>query len=1210
MYDLIPTDKTAHNAKEFMKFWRVQLKKEKPSMVKALFSAFGFKFVLAGILKFISDNLTFVGPFALNRIVSFIQGDTSQEVWEAWTWVLIMVIGQLSLSLVQQYYFLMVFRVSMKVRSAIVDIVYKKSFTLTSEARQSSTTGEIVNHMAIDSQRILDLIPYLHQIWSGPYQIIICLIALGFLLQWALLAGIGFMLLLIPINTAIIGRLKKLQTECMLRKDERVKMMSEILQGIRVIKFFAWEESFRDKVNGIRDWELKQLRKTAYLNSVVMFMWMSAPLFVSIVTFATYMLYTDELSASVAFTSLSLFNILRFPLNMIPTVIAYAVDAAISLKRLTRFLTSPEADHNAIRKSDLDMNEPALVMEHAEFSWQTESASLIQNLNLVLRRGELLAIVGSVGAGKSSLLSAILGDMIKREGEISLSGSVAYVSQKAWIQNSTVRDNIIFGFPFDRKRYERAIQVCELEADLEMLPGGDLTEIGENGINLSGGQKQRVAMARAVYANQDIYLLDDPLSAVDAHVGKAMFDNCICECLHGKSRILVTHQLQHLSKVDRIVVMKDGRITEMGSYKELTQNTDGEFARLIEEHVTVAEEADDDELDDGEGAADGENKKEKTEKKESKLIDVEGREVGEVNRQVYFQYILALGGPLIVGFLLFFFAMEQTSKTLADWWLSWWSDNPGRNSWFYIGIYAALGLTNGFFVLTRSLLFAFASLNSAKVVHDKMLENVLHFPMSFFDTTPAGRILNRFSKDIYTIDQNLPRTMAMMVVMVFGTIAILAVIGAVTPFFLTAVLPLGYIYNQVQKYYIRTSREVKRLDSTTKSPIFSLFSETLAGVATIKAFDLEKDFIHENERKIDQNQRPFWMSQVANRWLGLRLELMGTTIISLAAFFLVLERDNVDPGSAGLSLTYALQMTSMLNWLVRMYTELEGQMVSVERCVEYTTLGTEAPHHLDIHPPEGWPANGKIEFRDYKLRYREGLELVLKGITCTINPREKVGVVGRTGVGKSTLMLALFRLVEPAAGSILIDGEDITRFGLFDLRRKIGIIPQDPTLFTGTFRSNLDPFGNYNDHQMWEALEAVHLKKYVAELPEQLDDKISEGGSNISVGQRQLMCLARALLRQAKILIMDEATASVDFETDALIQKTIRQEFSHCTVLTIAHRIHTIEDYDRVMVLDKGLIAEFDSPQTLLQQPDSLFYGMAHKSGTSASTADLSEKHL
>eukprot|EP01090_Pellita_catalonica_P003045 TRINITY_DN12673_c0_g1_i1.p1 TRINITY_DN12673_c0_g1~~TRINITY_DN12673_c0_g1_i1.p1 ORF type:complete len:852 (+),score=181.61 TRINITY_DN12673_c0_g1_i1:353-2557(+) len=719
-------------------------------------------------------------------------------------------------------------------------------------------------------------------------------------------------------------------------------------------------------------------------------------------------------------------------------------------------------------------------------------------------------------------------------------------------------------------------------------------------------------MARAVYASRDIYFLDDPLSAVDAHVGNAIFQNCIKQTLAGKTRILVTHQLQHLNDVDHILVLKDGQIAESGSFDELMA-AKGEFEAMIRTHVSErkqkqAEDSDTEALSDGattdaEGhpksaAAAAAAKEEKA--KAGKLVSIEEREEGSVSWQVYFKYITAIGGIGLASGIFFAYLMDSITSVGSNIWLSIWSDASDNESnvWFYLGIYAAWGFSNTFFVFLRSvLLLVIGAMNSAKKLHKLVLKRILRAPMSFFDTTPTGRILNRFTKDIYTIDQVLPRTVGMFLSTAFSSVATVAVIAFVTPFFLCALLPLGYIYYAVQQYYITSSRELKRLDSISRSPIYANFSETLNGVTTIRAFDDAPRFVVSNEQKVDRNMRAHWSSVVANRWLGVRLEFIGSCIVGLAALFAVLERDNIDPGMAGLSITYSLSITGILNWLVRQVAELETHLVSVERVMQYVDVEQEPPAILPHRPPRDWPSKGNVKIENLKFRYREGLQLVLKGVSCEFKPREKVGVVGRTGAGKSSLMLALFRMVDPAGGRILIDGEDITKIGLFDLRSKLSIIPQDATLFTGKVRNNLDPFNESNDEQLWEALEKVHLKKAIEKMDGQLDAAVAEGGENLSVGQRQLMCLGRALLRQSRILIMDEATAAVDFDTDSLIQKTIREEFADTTVLTIAHRLNTVLDYDRVLVLDRGRIIENDSPQTLLQDPNSEFYSMVHSSG-------------
>eukprot|EP00005_Dracoamoeba_jomungandri_P014183 CAMPEP_0174262580 /NCGR_PEP_ID=MMETSP0439-20130205/13739_1 /TAXON_ID=0 /ORGANISM="Stereomyxa ramosa, Strain Chinc5" /LENGTH=1412 /DNA_ID=CAMNT_0015347351 /DNA_START=291 /DNA_END=4529 /DNA_ORIENTATION=- len=1228
LYDLVDQDKGAITSGKFQKYWKTEMKKPKPQIAWALLKAFGFPFFAAGFYKLMNDILVFGGPIILGQIVTFIE-EGDRPFWEGLLLVFALcgtaVLGTLA---AHQYYYIG-FRVGMHVRASIVMQVYRKSFDMNNAARQNYTIGEIVNHMSLDGQRLMDLVPFLHMVWSSFVQLAIALGLLWQELGIATLGGVGVMAVLVPLNIFLARYLGRIQKSMMGHKDKRNKIVNEVLTGIRVIKFFAWEGSFVNRVDNIRSAELVTLRKSAYIRAFSLFLWTATPLAVAIASFAVYTIMGEQLTASIAFTSLALFNTLRFPLNMLPRVISGCVEAYVSAVRLNKLLTSPELDPNAVLRleaskydsessdSDLDggkgkgrdrkrRKRSAVKIDNADFKWDINNpvtGPTLKNINIDIPKGALVAVVGQVGSGKSALLSAILGDIDKTRGTVTVEGKIALVTQQAWIRNATLEQNILGGKKKDDAEYEETIQVCELAPDLEMLPGGDQTEIGEKGINLSGGQKQRVSIARAVYSDNDIYLLDDPLSAVDAHVGKAIFENCICDKLQNKTRILVTHQLQHMPNVDYILVMKNGAIVEAGTYKQLMKN-DNEFAYLMNTHVHEHEGKEKEEEEEEEA-----EEEKAPEPKKNKLMSTEERDKGSVSWQVYYQYIVAMGGVLLAATIFIFYGVDQAAQIGGNFWLSYWSDidDPG-NSYFYLGIYAALGAASAIAVLIRSVAFAYGGVNSARVLHEMILAKVVRAPMSFFDTTPVGRILNRFAKDMYIIDELLPHTMSVFLLTLFNSVGIIVVISTVTPFFLCALIPLGWLYFTMQQYYIRSSREMKRLDSISRSPIYAHFSETLAGVSTIRAFNRQEQFIVENEKRLDANQRAFFASLVANRWLGIRVEFIGTAVVTLAALFAVLETDNIDPGLAGLSITYALNITGTLNWLVRMSTEAETQLVAVERVIQYTHLETEAaPIVMSTMPPPDWPQRGEVQFNDFKLRYREGLELVLKGITCRIAAREKVGIVGRTGAGKSSLMLALFRLVEAASGNIVIDGVDISTIGLDTLRSRLSIIPQDPTLFTGTIRSNLDPFNNYSDDDIWDALKKVHLADAVKNMdgggPGQsaLDSPVTEDGENLSVGERQLMCLGRALLKKSRVLVMDEATAAVDFETDALIQKTIQEEFSDITVFTIAHRIHTILYYDRVMVLDKGLIVEFDDPQELLRDKSTQFYSMVNSSGTASS---------
>ncbi|XP_053165769.1 ATP-binding cassette sub-family C member 2 isoform X2 [Hemicordylus capensis] len=1047
----------------------------------------------------------------------------------------------------------------------------------------------------------------------------------------------------------------------MKNKDERMKIMNEILSGIKILKLFAWEPSFQKRVGKIRARELKGLLHFSYLQSVSIFVFTCAPFLVSVVAFAVYVMVDEShvLDAQKAFTAISLFNVLRFPLAMLPMVLSSLVQVSVSTERLERYLGSEDLDTSAI------WHEPspafALQFSDASFAWERDSDATIRDINLKIPHGHLVAVVGPVGSGKSSLVSAMLGEMENVKGHINIQGSVAYVPQQAWIQNATLKDNILFGLPLDEVRYQQVLEACALLPDLQLLPGRDLTEIGEKGINLSGGQKQRVSLARAVYSNADICLLDDPLSAVDSHVGRHIFDQVLGPegLLRHKTRILVTHNLSFLARVNNIVMLVAGAVSEQGSYSTLLANG-GPFAQLLntygsqqetipEEEVTVGMD-EEPELD-GDPAPGTEEvpadvvtmtqkteacvhrkdfcrslstssnmslkkvhqgnleKKPVEELKGQRLIEKEAMETGKVKFSMYLQYLSAVGWVLSTCVFIGYVGQAAASVGSSLWLSDWTNDAllfqnqtyPAAQRDLRVGVYGVLGTSQALFLLAAALLAARGAVQASRVLHEKLLNNILRVPMSFFDTTPTGRIVNRFAKDIFTVDETIPMSFRSWLNCFLGILNTLLIICLATPYFAVVIVPLGLIYYYLQRFYVATSRQLRRLDSVTRSPIYSHFSETVSGLSVIRAYGHEARFLQHNEKTVDINQKCVYSWIVSNRWLAVRLEFVGNLVVFFAALLAVLAKDVLDSGIVGLSISSALSVTQTLNWLVRMTSELETNIVAVERVHEYTLVANEAPWVTAQRPPPSWPHRGEISMVEYQVRYRPELELVLTGINCHIKSTEKIGVVGRTGAGKSSLTNALFRILEAAGGRILIDGLDIAMLGLHDLRQNLTIIPQDPVLFSGSLRMNLDPFNQYSDEDVWHALELAHLKSYVSGLHEGLSHPVSEAGENLSVGQRQLLCLARALLRKSKILILDEATAAVDMETDHLIQQTIRSEFADCTVLTIAHRLHTIMDSHRVMVLQAGKIVEFDSPEQLLQQ-NSIFAGMARDAGIVGAT--------
>ncbi|CAD0199749.1 unnamed protein product [Chrysodeixis includens] len=1273
LWALNPQDTSKEVVPRFDKFWEKSLKKreiangtkatyrktsasvnfkpeteKKPaSILPSLCLAFGGQFVFGALLKLFNDCLMFLSPQLLKLLIGFVQGD--EPIWKGYLYAVALLACATVQTMLLAHYFTRMYLVGMRIRTALTSSIYRKSLRMSNASRKESTVGEIVNLMSVDAQRFIELTAYLNMIWSAPLQIALALYFLWGILGPSVLAGLAVMIILIPVNGLIANRVKTLQIRLMKYKDERVKLMNEVLNGIKVLKMYAWEPSFEAQILQIRNKEMNVLKQAAYLNSATSFIWSCAPFLVSLMSFGCFVLVNDTevLDSKRAFVALSLFNILRFPLSMLPNVISNVVQTAVGIKRLNKFLNCDELDISSVEHDPKDPN--PIVIESGHFSWgEQDTDPVLKNINLHVPRGSLVAIVGAVGSGKSSLLSALLGEMNKISGRVNTTGSIAYVPQQAWIQNATLQDNILFGHPLDKQKYNNVINVCALKPDFDVLPGGDQTEIGEKGINLSGGQKQRVSLARAVYCDADNYFLDDPLSAVDSHVGKHIFDKVIgpAGLLKGRTRVWVTHNVSYLAHTDLVVVLRDGEVSEAGSYQQLLEKK-GAFAEFLLHHLSDAERISPEELkeikqdlesklgsefqnklqrarslsesasESDQTAAAGDRAgsvKRKTPdsvtpndlKKQNKLIETEKTETGSVKWGVYKHYLMSVGIVSSVVTVVMNLIL-QVFQVGSNYWLTEWAnddkmivngtvDKARRD--MYLGVYGGLGIGQVVSVSVSSLALYLGTLAAARALHAALLAGVLHAPsMGFFDCTPVGRVLNRFSKDVDVLDNVLPMVLRGWTSCFFAVLGTLFVISLSTPIFMAVILPIGVIYYVIQRFYVATSRQLKRLESVSRSPIYSHFGESITGASTIRAYGVADRFIAESERGVDHNQSCYYPSCIANRWLAVRLEMIGNLIIFFSAMFAVLNRDTVSAGLVGLSVSYALQITQTLNWLVRMTSDVETNIVAVERIKEYAETEQEAAWNTAVGPPATWPETGALQLERLSLAYRAGAEPALRDVTCAVAPRDKLGIVGRTGAGKSTLTLGLFRIVEAVGGRILIDGLDIASIGLHQLRARITIIPQDPVLFSGTLRMNLDPFETYGDDQIWRALELAHLKPFVLGLAAGLRHEVAEGGENLSVGQRQLVCLARALLRKTPLLVLDEATAAVDLETDELIQKTIRTEFANCTVLTIAHRLNTIMDSTKVMVLDKGQLVEYAPPEQLLQDKNSIFYSMAKDAG-------------
>nr|XP_034987531.1 multidrug resistance-associated protein 6-like [Zootoca vivipara] len=1192
------------NAEETKILLQPEHSKSKP-LLKAFWDVFGTSFLLGTLGLVLGDVFLFLIPKTLSLFLDFIT-DPEAPHWKGYFYATLMFLLACLETLLEQQYMYMCLVLGVRLKTAVTGLVYRKILTMSDAAKKATTEGEIVNLVSVDVQKLTDLITYFNGTWLAPIRIIICFVFLWQLLGPYALTAIAVFLFLLPLNFAISKKRSQFQEAQMRYKDSRAKLTSAILRDIRILKLHGWEYNFMDKALGVRTQELQALKASQFLFSVSLVSFHSSTFLIAFIMFAVYTL-ADEgntLDVQKAFVSLTLINILNRAHSFLPFSINAVVQAKVSLNRLAAFLCLEELDQTETGSGSLDCMQDCVMVMEGTFSWSRESPPCLKRINLAIPRGSLCAVVGQVGAGKSSLLSALLGELHKTEGTLAM------------------KVKPIWGF---------ADAGNSISASLMKSPFQELCDKGcvyvlwifcvcvlQQGINISGGQKQRLSLARAVYKKASIYLLDDPLSAVDSQVGQHIFEQVIGPngLLKNKTRVLVTNTIHILPKVDNIILVMNGTISEKGSYHELVQRQ-WAFADFLRSHDT--DEKEDQDLQ-GTGSIEIVSKGHMTchrklggsykssEKRGCKTTDgaeftTEGekQQTGRAKTSVYLTY-LRVAGSFLWAYILLLFICQQAASFCQGYWLSLWANDPIYNGtqqhtelrisvYFFLGFAQAIGKFG-----SLASVFLAGTVASHELFR-RLLHDVLRLPMSFFERTPSGDLLNRFSKEMDAIDSIIPDKLKSLLGFLFILLEIYVVIVMATPIAVVAIVPLTALYAVFQSFFVTTSCQLKRLEAASRSPIYSHISETFQGSTVIRAYKDQQRFILQNDLKVDKNHRASFPAVVADRWLATNTEFLGNGIVLFAALLAVVNKPHLSPGIVGFSVSCALQITGVLNWMVRSLAETDNNIVSVERVTDYSMTPKEAPWTLDNHLlHENWLNEGEIEFKGYSLRYRPGLELALENINLKINGREKVGIAGRTGAGKSSLAMGLLRLVEAAAGEIVIDGTNIALLGLHDLRSKVAIIPQDPVLFSGSLKTNLDPLDVCSEEEIWTALELTLLKSFVLDLPDQLAYECSEGGENLSVGQRQLICLARALLRKAKILVLDEATAAVDLETDLQIQATIRTQFRECTVLTIAHRVNTLLDCDRVLVMKSGQVAEFDAPETLIAQKG-LFYRMAEESG-------------
>nr|XP_020443413.1 LOW QUALITY PROTEIN: multidrug resistance-associated protein 4-like [Monopterus albus] len=1242
MYEVLAEDRSERLGQDLQRYWDLEVQKatkemRSPRLTKAIIRCYWKPYAMLGFFTFVEEAIKVIQPVVLGKMIQFFENynpNNMKAFYETLGYAAALSLCTLSLALLHHLYFYHVQRAGMKIRVAMCHMIYKKALCLSSLAMGKTTTGQIVNLLSNDVNKFDDVTIFLHFLWVGPLQAAAVVGLLWMEIGPSCLAGMVVLMFLMPMQT-MFGRLfSKFRSKTAVLTDSRIRTMNEVVSGIRIIKMYAWEKPFAALVSDVRRKEISNIMKSSYLRGLNMASFFCASKLILFITFTLYVLLGNTLSASRVFVTVSLYTAVQLTVTLFfPSAIEKLFESCVSVRRIEEFLVLDDITKGSTVLSQHQKDAGVEIQDLVCYWDKSLDAPSLQNVSFSLNPKQLLAVIGPVGAGKSSLLSSILGELPSEKGLLKVKGQLTYAAQQPWVYPGTIRSNILFGKEMNPQKYERVIKACALKRDLELLPDGDLTLIGDRGATLSGGQKARVSLARAVYQDADIYLLDDPLSAVDAEVGRHLFQQCICGLLKNKPRILVTHQLQYLKAADQILVLKEGHMVAKGTYAEL-QRSGVDFTSLLKEEEEEQQPSHDTPTRSRtmsqnsvlsqtslQSVKDGDQ----LPAEPVQTLAEESRAQGTIGAGLYVKYLRAGASIVILLFLILVNVLAEIAYIMQDWWLAYWADEQEKidanstmiengqnitkelNIDFYLGVYGGLTAATIIFGFIRNLLLFHVLVRCAQSLHDRMFSTILRTPVRFFDINPAGRVLNRFSKDIGQLDSNLPWTFVDFIqvfLQILGVIGVALVAASVILWILIPVLPLFLFFLYLRRYFLQTSRDIKRLESTTRSPVFSHLSSSLQGLWTIRAFGAEERFQKAFDAHQDLHSEAWFLFLTTSRWFAVRLDGICSIFVTITTFGCLLLRDQLDAGSVGLALTYSVTLMGMFQWGVRQSAEVENMMTSVERVVEYTELESEAPWETQKRPPPDWPSKGLVTFDRVSFSYSADGPPVLKDLRAVFRPKEKVGIVGRTGAGKSSLVSALFRLSEPQ-GKIYIDGVVTSEIGLHDLRQKMSIIPQDPVLFTGSVRKNLDPFNQHTDEQLWNALQEVQLKSVVEELPAKLETVLAESGSNFSVGQRQLVCLARAILRKNRILIIDEATANVDPRTDELIQKTIREKFQECTVLTIAHRLNTIIDSDRILVLDAGKITAYDDPYTLLQDPDGIFYKMVQQTGKQEAAALL-----
>ncbi|CCK72385.1 ATP-binding cassette transporter YOR1 KNAG_0K00170 [Huiozyma naganishii CBS 8797] len=1263
-----------------------EIKLPKITLAKVLFFTFKEHFLLACLFAVLANCASGFNPMITKRLIEFVERKAYIHDLKVNSGIGY-AIGACVMMLVNGLFFNHFFHFSQMTGCMVKAVLTKAALTKMLKAsnytRHKFPNGKVTSFVTTDAARIEFAISFQPFLVGFPAVMAICIVLLIVNVGVIALVGLGIFFLGFFATLSVFKIIMTIRMKANKFTDARVTLMREILNNMKMVKYYAWEDAYNKNVVDVRSQEIVKVRQMQYIRNFIIAMGMSIPNIASLATFlCMYKVNKGGRNPGNIFASLSLFQVLSLQMFFFPIAIGTGVDMLVGLGRMQALFESSEeysSDFTPAEGSDPNM---ALKIEHGCFEWEdfesiderakkdaeteekkgffakkskkvinpkaniddekslvssgssgdkNKSFTSFTDLNLEIFKGEFIIVTGPIGTGKTSLLNAMAGFMKQTSGRVEVNGELLLCGYP-WILNATVRDNILFGSPYEEARYNEIVEVCSLDADLKILPAGDRTEIGERGITLSGGQKARINLARAVYKNKDIFLFDDVLSAVDSRVGKHIMDDCLLGILKGKTRILATHQLSVIERADRIIVVGPNGSFDFGTLDEL-KGRNQTLVSLLQYSSQTKDIAEDKELELEEREKDAlKNEKDPNTllkqntleaEPDGALISKEERAVNSIKLKIYTTYLnAAVGkwGVVVIPMYIIFIMGTTFCNLFSSVWLSYWTEDKwkDRSTSFYMGMYSFFVFGAYLFMNLQFTLLCTLGLRASKWLNLKAVERILHTPMSYLDTTPLGRILNRFTKDTDSLDNELTESIRLMLSQVGNLIGVIVMCIVYLPWFAIAVPFLLIIFVLICDHYQSTGREIKRLEAVQRSFVYNNFNEVLGGMDTIKAYGSQERFLAKTDYLINKMNEAGYLIVAVQRWVAILLDSVAVVFALIITLLCVTRAFPISAGSVGVLLTYVLQLPGLLNTILRALTQTENDMNSAERLVTYATeLPLEAAYRKpEVSPPESWPEKGDIDFIDVNFAYRPGLPVVLKNMNLKINNGEKIGICGRTGAGKSTIMSALYRLNELSDGKIVIDGVDIRKIGLYDLRKKLTIIPQDPVLFRGTIRKNLDPFKECSDDLLWDALirtgvvERENLNDIKLEKPDEnnsysnmhkfhLDELVEEEGSNFSLGERQMLALTRALVRNSKILILDEATSSVDYETDGKIQSRIVSEFGDCTILCIAHRLKTILSYDKILVLEKGVIAEYEKPWELFNDKNSIFRSMCLRSGIS-----------